>query len=250
VVRSLLVRGMLVGLAAAALTLCVAWLFGEPQVGHAIAFEEHQAALAGEPPEAELVSRGVQTTLGLATAVVMFGVAIGGIFALAFAFAYGRIGRFNARVTSALVALGGFVAIELAPFLKYPANPPSVGNPDTIGKRTALYFGLILISVLFAIAAMLIARRLAPALGNWNATVAGVLVFAVLIGVAYAVLPAVQEVPKDFPAVVLWRFRLSSLGMQAVMWTTLGLLFGGLTERSFAGQRSTAPSAPPDGVRA
>src|SRR5690349_11441473 len=101
VVRSLLVRGMLVGLAAAALALCVAWAFGEAQVGHAIAFEEHQAALAGEAPEPELVSRSVQSTLGLMTGVILFGVAVGGLFALAFAFAYGRIGRFGARTTSA-----------------------------------------------------------------------------------------------------------------------------------------------------
>src|SRR5256885_7716455 len=84
-VRSLLVRGMLVGLAAALLALLVAWIFGESQVGRAIAFEEHRAALAGEPPEPELVSRSVQKTLGLATGIGVFGVALGGLFALAYA---------------------------------------------------------------------------------------------------------------------------------------------------------------------
>jgi predicted cobalt transporter CbtA len=29
----------------------------------------------------------------------------------------------------------------------------------------------------------------------------------------------------------MWRFRIASLEIQAVMWTTLGLLFGWLTER-------------------
>ncbi|MCO6005411.1 CbtA family protein [Actinoallomurus purpureus] len=243
-IRSLLVRGMLVGLAAALLALVVAWIFGEPQVGHAIGFEEHQAALAGEPPEPELVSRSMQKTLGLATGIGLYGVALGGLFALAFAFAYGRIGSFGARATSALVALAGFTAVELAPFMKYPANPPSVGSPDTIGKRTALYFGLILISVLFAIAAVLIGRRLAPRLGNWNAALTAVGVFIALLGVAYLTMPTVQEVPKDFPAVVLWRFRLSSLGIQATLWTALGLLFGPLTERRLP-HRSPATAATP-----
>ena len=45
-------------------------------------------------------------------------------------------------------------------------------------------------------------------------------------------LPAINEVPDGFPAVLLWRFRMASLGMQAVMWATIGLLFGALTERA------------------
>ncbi|MGO9135375.1 MAG: hypothetical protein ACLP8A_15190 [Methylovirgula sp.] len=32
---------------------------------------------------------------------------------------------------------------------------------------------------------------------------------------------------------MLWRFRLAALGLQLVLWTAIGLLFGVLTERSF-----------------
>jgi predicted cobalt transporter CbtA len=46
------------------------------------------------------------------------------------------------------------------------------------------------------------------------------------------VLPAVNEVPDEFPAVVLWKFRIAALGAQAIMWATLGLLFGALTQRA------------------
>src|SRR5262249_54322004 len=138
--RTLLVRGMLAGLAAAALALIFAWILGEPQIGHAIAFEDQQARLAGAPPPPapvsrpapELVSRTVQETFGLAVAVGLVGLALGGLFSIVFAICYGRIGRFGPRATSALVAAGAFVAVELVPFLKYPANPPSVGNPATI----------------------------------------------------------------------------------------------------------------------
>ena len=51
---------------------------------------------------------------------------------------------------------------------------------------------------------------------------------------AYVVLPGVNEVPAGFPAAVLWRFRVASLGIQVVLWTTLGLVFGALTERQEA----------------
>ena len=129
---------------------------------------------------------------------------------------------------------GAFVAVELVPYLKYPASPPSVGNPATIGRRTVLYFAVIAISVVLCIAAVQIGRRLAPRFGNWNATLMAAAAFIALVSIAYLALPGINEVPRDFPAVVLWRFRLASLGTQAVLWAALGLVFGALTERSLA----------------
>ena len=38
--------------------------------------------------------------------------------------------------------------------------------------------------------------------------------------------------PADFPADVLWRFRMASLGLQVVLWSTIGVVFGVLAERS------------------
>ena len=46
------------------------------------------------------------------------------------------------------LAASGFVAVYLVPYLKYPANPPAVGNPDTIGTRTGLYFVMIVLSII------------------------------------------------------------------------------------------------------
>jgi hypothetical protein len=43
-------------------------------------------------------------------------------------------------------------------------------------------------------------------------------------------MPAINEVPADFPAVVLWDFRVSAIGMQAVLWAALGVAFGFLAE--------------------
>ncbi|MFF4934235.1 CbtA family protein [Streptomyces griseofuscus] len=126
------------------------------------------------------------------------------------------------------------------PFLKYPANPPAVGNPDTIGKRTTLYFLMMLLSVLLAIAATIPGKRLAPSLGAWWATVIAVVAFALVIGLAYAFLPVINEVPKDFPATVLWRFRLSALAIQLTLWTGFGLLFGELAERLLNPKPATA----------
>ncbi|MET7620774.1 CbtA family protein [Streptomyces sp. NPDC005408] len=230
-VRALLVRGMLAGLIAGAFALAVAYLLGEGPVDAAIAFEEsHSHEHGGE----ELVSRTMQSTAGLATGVLVFGVAIGGIAALAFCFALGRIGRFGPRATAALVALGALLSVYVVPYLKYPPNPPAVGDPDTLGKRTTVYFLMILLSVLLAIAAVILGKRLAPRLGNWNATVAAAAAFVVAAGLAFAFLPSFNEVPKDFPATVVWEFRLATLAIQVTVWTVFGLVFGHLAERLLA----------------
>ncbi|WP_329113328.1 CbtA family protein [Streptomyces sp. NBC_01465] len=225
-VRALLVRGMLAGLVAGVLALVVAYLLGEPRVDSAIALESHHHE-HGE----ELVSRSLQSTAGLATGVLLFGVALGGIAALAFCFALGRIGRFGPRATAALVSVGALVSVYVVPFLKYPANPPAVGDADTIGKRTTLYFLMIALSVLLTVGAVILGKRLAPRLGNWNASVVAGAAFLVAVGLSYAFLPSVNEVPKEFPATLLWQFRLAALGIQLTLWTGFGLLFGHLAER-------------------
>ncbi|MFI1396949.1 CbtA family protein [Streptomyces sp. NPDC020681] len=238
-VRALLVRGMLAGLIAGVFAMAVAYFIGESPVDAAIAFEESHAHEHGGE---ELVSRTMQSTGGLATGVLVFGVAIGGIAALAFCVALGRIGRFGPRATAALVALGALLVVYVVPYLKYPPNPPAVGDPDTIGQRTALYFLMVLLSVLLAVAAVILGKRLAPRLGNWNATVAAGAAFVVAAGLAFAFLPSFNEVPKGFPATVVWEFRLATLAIQVTLWTVFGLAFGHLAERLLAPDTVRTPS--------
>ena len=66
-----------------------------------------------------------------------------------------------------------------------------------------------------------------------------------VIAVAQYALPEINEVPDQFSAVVLWRFRAASLGIHAVMWTAIGLLFGALTERSLAAHLGRPMTARP-----
>jgi hypothetical protein len=233
-VRTLLIWGMVVGIVAGLLAFGFAKIFGEPQVDRAIEFEDQLDRAKGETPGPELVSRSVQSGVGLMTGVVVYGTALGGLFALAFALAYQRIGRLSARTTSALLAAAGFLAIFLVPQLKYPSNPPSVGQPETIGYRSELFFLMILISVAALSLAIVIAPRLSARYGNWNAALLAAAVFIVIIVLAQVILPDINEVPDQFPAVVLWRFRVVSVGIQLILWATFGLLFGVLAERVLA----------------
>jgi predicted cobalt transporter CbtA len=245
----LLLRGMLVGVLAGILCFGFLKIAGEPSVDRAIAFEtqleeakahaeahSHGAEAPKEEPYPELVSRGVQAGIGLFTGVAVYSAAFGGLFALAFAFFHGRIGDFGPRATAALLAAMGIVAVYIVPTLKYPANPPSVGDGETIGMRTALYFGVVAISLAAMIAAGTLRSRLSSRYGAWNAFLIAAAAYLIAMTAVGLALPTVDEVPAQFPAVVLWQFRIASLGAQAIMWATLGLVFGALTERSVIGR--------------
>ncbi|MFK0224947.1 CbtA family protein [Streptomyces sp. NPDC090303] len=269
-VRSLLVRGMLAGLIAGLFAFVVAYAVGEPPVNGSIAVEEANAAkeapaepaahgahaghagsaAAAEPAaEEEEISRSTQSTFGLATGVLVYGVALGGIASLAFSFVLGRVGRFSPRATAALTAAAAFTTVYLVPFLKYPATPPAVGNPDTIGKRTTLFFLMILLSVLLGIGAVIAGRRLAPRLGNWNATLAAGAGFVAVTAIAFAVLPDnTDAVAAGFPAALLWEFRVASLAIQVVLWAVFGIVFGVLAQKALAAR--TAASDPEDRLAA
>jgi Probable cobalt transporter subunit (CbtA) len=228
VVRGLLIRGLLAGVAAGVLMWCFAKVFGEPSIAKAIAFED---AHRHGPQAAPLVSRTMQASLGLLTGTVVYAATMGGVFALVFAAVLGRIGRGLPRPTAATLALVAFVVVVLVPFTKYPSNPPAVGHEETIAYRTKLYFVMLAISVFAALAALRIGRDAIRRLGAWNGVLVAVAAFAALVALGELALPRVDEIPPGFSASVIWHFRVATLGVHAVLWTTLGLGFGALAER-------------------
>jgi predicted cobalt transporter CbtA len=241
--RKLLICGLVAGLCGGLLATAFASVTGEPAVDGAIAYERAREAAAGHRADGAPapVSRGVQKSAGLLTASLVYGLALGGMFALAFALAYGRVAaKAGPRATAYGLAAAAFTVVHLVPFLKYPATPPGAADADTIGRRTALYATMVAISVLSAVAA----SRLRPALerrwGGHGANLGAALAFAVVVLVAGIALPPIQEIPSDFPATTLWRFREASIGMQAVLWSTIGLVFAPLAQRAMSGRRLLA----------
>lgn len=234
---NLLLRGMIAGLLAGILAFGFAKVFGEPSVDKAIAFEEvmahaHDHGNVGEEEE-ELVSREVQSTVGLFSGIVIYSVSIGGIFALVYAFAMGRMGRLKVgpRGLAAILALLAFISVILIPGLKYPANPPSVGDPDTIRQRTKLFFLMLVVSIAALVVAVNLFRKLLASQGIWSASVIAIVLYVVIMAVASALFPTINEVPKEFSASLLWNFRIASLGIHVVLWSVLGVTFGWLAER-------------------
>jgi predicted cobalt transporter CbtA len=242
--RDFLVRGLLAGLFAGLIAFGVAYAVGEPSVNAAIAIEESGAieesagghhhgeeARASEESAAAEVPRSLQSTIGLLTGTTIAGVTLGGLVGVLSALALGRLGRLGVRGVSLAVSSMGFVSVSLLPFLAYPPNPPAVGHPETIGTRTALYFIMIAISIITAVTALLVGRRLAARWGAWYATLTAVVGYLLVTFTAIALLPSYSEVPADFPATILYQFRVASLMTQLALWATLGVALGELLYR-------------------
>jgi predicted cobalt transporter CbtA len=261
--KRLIARGLLAGAVGAVLAFVFARVFAEPVIGRAIGFEDGrtEAAHAQGVHEhgVEVFTRGVQGNAGLGFGVLIFGIAMGALFAVAFCIAYGRAGGPSGntapRALSIRLAAGAVATVYLVPFVKYPPNPPAVGQSDTIGSRTLWYVVMVLASVALAIAAVWLARRLAARLGGWNAGLAAVGAYIVVIAVVMLVLPTVDETPEPmrdaagaiiypgFPADVLYEFRLVSLGTQLVLWATIGLVFATLAGRLLGERAGTGRAA-------
>jgi predicted cobalt transporter CbtA len=253
--KRLIARGLLAGVLGAVLAFAFARLCAEPVIGRAIAFEDGRTnaeeATGVHEHGAELFTRGVQANAGLGFGVLIFGVAMGALFAVVFCVVFARVRQIGPRELSALLAAAAFGAVYLVPFVKYPPNPPAVGQSDTIGMRTGWYLAMVLASVVLVAAAVWLARRFTARFGPWHGRLLAAGAYLVAIAVVMVLLPTVDETPQPlrdasgaiiypgFPADVLYEFRLLSLGTQLVLWTTIGLVFATLAGR-LLGERAAS----------
>jgi hypothetical protein len=150
-------RGLLAGLIAGLVSGVYLLLVGEPVIDQAIRLE---AAASGGAPAVEVFSRGTQR-LGLVGATVLYGLAVGGVFAIIHRLLEPRMAAGTAWDKAVRLAAAGFGTLFLVPFLEYPSNPPGVGDPATAGTRTRLYLAAIALSAVISLLAWLAARRLA-----------------------------------------------------------------------------------------
>ena len=190
--------------------------------------------------------------------MVLFGLAVGCFFGVAYCLAWAGSVASGPRSLSLLVAGAGFLLLYLVPFLKYPANPPAVGNGDD--HRAA---GRALRGHGRGLRGVSEPGRCGWASGcppgwargprRWSPGCA----FAVAIGVVMAVLPPLgslganagrpapllTETPQPlrdpagtivypgFDADVLYWFRLYAVLAQAMLWGVIGVAFAPLAER-------------------
>ncbi|MEU7905412.1 CbtA family protein [Actinoplanes sp. NPDC049118] len=231
---AILLRGLLAGLIAGLLAGVFAYSTGESRIDAAIAIEEAAAEPAGAADDGhhdeELVSRDGQRG-GLFLATALYGVAMGGLLATAYTLLRRRLR--TPSDTRAAIGLAGaaLLGVVLVPFVKYPANPPAVGDPATINQRTISYLAIVVIGLVAVWAGVLASRSLRAGAPEWLRATAAVGGFLIVVAIGYVLLPSIDEVPDTFPASLLWDFRIASLGTQATLWTALGLAFAALLGR-------------------
>ncbi|MEH1163909.1 CbtA family protein [Micromonospora sp. CPCC 205539] len=228
---AVLLRGLLAGLVAGLLAGTFAYVVGEPHVDAAIAIEEAashaEATDGGHDHEDALVSRDGQRG-GLFLATGLFGAAMGGLLATAYVLLSRRRRVYDDGRSGLLLAGAALLGAVIVPFLKYPANPPAVGDPATINQRTGCYLLMVVLGLVAVWSGSLGYRSVGDGAPSWLRATATAGGFLLVTTVSYVVLPSFQEVPADFPATLLWDFRLASLGTQVVLWTGIGLLFAAL----------------------
>jgi predicted cobalt transporter CbtA len=248
VIIGAVVAGILAGFVASVLLTFTA----EPVIDQAIALEEaHHAAEPhepGAPGEPEIVSRGDQKGVGRFAAYSLGGGAYGVLFGITFLALRRRDGKTNpADAFRRSLLAGAFMAgaFTVMPFIKYPPNPPAVGDPSTISERQWKYLALIFLSVVV----LALAARLSSYLRNRGWTederlIAVALAIAVPLGILLAALPPFHD-PIEAPANMVWRFRIASLGGNLLLWFVLTTTFGAVAvrrERELSGRVAEAPA--------
>ena len=251
VIVGAVVAGILAGLVASLLLTFTA----EPVIDRAIALEEshHAAEHPNEATEPELVSRSTQKGAGRFAAYGLAGGGYGVLFGVAFLVLRRRRpagsatpGADDRALRPALLAgalLAG--AFTVMPFLKYPPNPPGVGDPATLAERQWKYLALIFLSlVALAAAARLSGWLRQRAWADEERLGAVALAVVVPLGLLCAALPPYSD-PIDVPANLLWRFRLASLGGNLLLWSVLTVTFGAAAVRR---ERALAAPSPAPGA--
>jgi hypothetical protein len=268
--KKLIARGVLAGGIAGVLAFLFARIVAEPVIDAAIRYESGRDAVltalakttgtAPPPLGPDIFSRTVQANIGIGVGMIAFGAAMGALFAVTYAVCLGRVGGVRPRALALLVAAFGFLGVYLVPFIKYPANPPSIGPEETIRQRGGLYLLMVISSVALLIAAVWLGQKLKPRFGTWNAALLAGGAFVIAIGLIMALLPDLGQLAYNrqafgghatetplpltngkgtivypgFPADVLFNFRLYSVAAQLLLWSVIGLIFAPLADRLLA----------------
>ena len=218
ILRRALAAGAVAGMLVAGFYLVVA----RSTIEAAIAVED----AAGDHGHGALFSRGTQAVGGVIAGLV-YGLLLGLVFGTVVAATRHRLPLRNDLQRVLLLAAAGFASTALVPALTYPAAPPGAGDAGDVGARTVQYLTLVVAGVVLAAGLVLLHERLRHRLASESALA----LTAVATVVGYTLLAVVwpdraDVVPADFPAALLWRFRVQSLASLALLWAVLGLGLG------------------------
>jgi predicted cobalt transporter CbtA len=195
----------------------------EPYIDHAVELEmqnTNQSSQIINPAEFtayRLWQRGGEIVAG-----TILGLSIGSLFGIVFAYTHSSVPGSNNKKKALIVASIMWFVLFLMPALKYPANPPAVGDPETIYYRQSLYVAFLVISGFSALGLAFLYRKM----GALNIKKAIIPVaYAAIISGAYLAMPANPD-PINAPMDLLMGFRITSAITISMFWGLLGVIFG------------------------
>ena len=224
-------------------------LFTVPVMERAIALEEARAVT--DPPaaagaEETPVSPGGQR-IGMVVGTGIYGLILGLVFAGGYTLLRRAQPNWQPLALAATVGILGFWALSLFPFIKFPVNPPGVGDADTLVLRQLSQTVLLVLSAMGIVALLIgLARinslNLAPRLRMQlrGALALGYGVFAAVIVLAIPGNPDPVPVPVD----LLELFRALTMAGQFLLWALLAAGVALTLTWSQWGGRMEAPAHP------
>ena len=195
----------------------------EPYIDHAVELEmqnTNQSSQIINPAEFtayRLWQRGGEMLAG-----TILGLSIGSLFGIVFAYTHNSVPGSNNKKKALIVAGIMWFVLFLIPALKYPANPPAVGDPETIYYRQSLYVAFLVISGFSALGLAFLYRKMGAL--NIKKSIIPV-AYAAIISGAYLAMPANPD-PINAPMDLVMGFRITSAITISMFWGLLGVIFG------------------------
>jgi predicted cobalt transporter CbtA len=195
----------------------------EPYIEHAIELEMQNTAQSGQVIDpAEFAAYRFWQKGGEIIAGTILGLSIGSLYGIVFAYTRGSISGTNNKKKALIVASIMWFVLFLMPALKYPPNPPAVGNPETIYYRQSLYVAFLAISGFSALGLAFLYRKMASS--NTKKAIIPSAYAAIMAG-AYLAMPANPD-PINAPIDLVIGFRITSAITISMFWALLGVIFG------------------------
>jgi hypothetical protein len=205
----IIARGALAGAIAGLIGFIFAQIFAEPVINQAIDYESGRGEILDKlndaagftvgPEGPEIFSRTIQSSVGIATGLIVFSTAMGALVAVAYVVLHGRV-PIRARNLAWMLAAFGFFGVFLLPFVKYPANPPAIGHHFTIETRGHLYLTMVAGSLILLGLAVYLFSVLTRRFSTPIALALSVVGFLVVYGLLIGLLPSLGDLQANVDA--------------------------------------------------
>ena len=197
----------------------------EPYLDQAIGIENQNLFASGEEedtPEFWVEYEGYRDwqKSGQILAGVILGMSIGSLFGIVFALSRKSLPGNNDIKKAILLAGIMWLTLYLIPFLKYPANPPTVGDGETVVLRAILYLSFIAISGLGAFGFYKLSKKFQK-----NKKFVSLLGYGIFISIVFVAMP---ENPDEItaPMDLVNEFRIMSVLGVTSFWASVGIILG------------------------